>query len=72
MGAGQGRDLRRIGLFGGTFDPVHNAHLSLARTALTQLGLDELRWIPAGQPWQKSRPLTAAARRAEARRENSA
>ncbi len=51
---------RRIGLYGGSFDPVHEAHLALARAALDQLGLDELRWMPAGQPWQKARPLEAA------------
>lgn len=54
---------RRIGLFGGTFDPPHRAHLELARTALQALGLDEVRWIPAGQPWQKSRAVTAAPHR---------
>jgi nicotinate-nucleotide adenylyltransferase len=45
---------RRIGLLGGTFDPPHEAHLALARRALDQLGLDELRWLPAGDPWQKT------------------
>jgi nicotinate-nucleotide adenylyltransferase len=55
--------LKRIGLFGGSFDPPHNAHVALAWQALKQLPLDEVRWIPAGQPWQKSRPLTAAAHR---------
>jgi len=54
---------RRVGLFGGSFDPVHNAHVALARTALEQLRLDELRWIPVGQPWQKARRLAAAADR---------
>lgn len=43
----------RIGLFGGSFDPVHLAHRSLALSALTQLGLDRLLWLPAGRPWQK-------------------
>lgn len=53
-----------VGLFGGSFDPPHLAHLSLARTALAQLGLAELRWLPAGQPWQKAgRPLAAPAHR---------
>ena len=50
----------RIGLFGGTFDPPHNAHVALAHAALEALRLDALRWIPAGQPWQKSRTITAA------------
>jgi nicotinate-nucleotide adenylyltransferase len=54
---------RRIGLLGGTFDPVHNAHLALAHVALDTLALDELRWIPAGTPWQKARIVTAAEHR---------
>lgn len=54
----------RIGLFGGSFDPPHRAHLALARVALQTLALDELRWLPAGAPWQKtSRPLTSAEHR---------
>ena len=54
---------RKIGLFGGSFDPVHQAHLALARQARDELQLDELRWLPAGQPWQKARPMTPAAQR---------
>ncbi len=54
---------RRVGLFGGTFDPPHNAHVALATLALQELALDELRWIPAGQPWQKERVVTPAVHR---------
>ena len=55
--------MKRVGLFGGSFDPVHNAHVALARTALDQLELDELRWIPVGHPWQKTRRLASGADR---------
>lgn len=41
------------GILGGTFDPPHNAHLAIARVAYTQLGLDVVRLMPAGDPWQK-------------------
>jgi nicotinate-nucleotide adenylyltransferase len=54
---------RRVGLFGGSFDPVHNAHVSLARVALAQLQLEEVRWIPAAQPWQKVRRLAESEHR---------
>lgn len=47
---------RRVGLFGGTFDPVHTAHVALAHAALNAFDLDEVRWIPTGQPWQKLLP----------------
>ncbi len=49
----------RIGLLGGSFDPVHSAHLALAQTALGTLPLDEVHLMPAGQPWQRP-PLGAA------------
>ena len=53
----------RIGLFGGSFDPPHIAHQALARTALEVLRLDELRWVPAGRPWQKDRRMTPVGHR---------
>lgn len=49
----------RIGLLGGSFDPVHSAHLALAQTALVTLPLDEVQLMPAGQPWQRP-PLGAS------------
>jgi len=48
----------RIGVFGGAFDPPHNAHVALADAALAQLDLSELHVIPTGQAWHKSRALT--------------
>lgn len=43
----------RIGLLGGSFDPVHNGHLRLAEGAQTQLKLDQILWIPAHLPPHK-------------------
>ncbi len=50
----------RIGIFGGAFDPPHNAHRALVLAALQHLSLDRLLVIPTGQAWHKARPLTAA------------
>jgi nicotinate-nucleotide adenylyltransferase len=52
--------VQRIGVFGGAFDPPHVAHAALVRAALTDLQLDELRVIPTGHAWHKSRALTPA------------
>lgn len=52
-----------VGIMGGTFDPVHLAHLALARAALDRLGLAEVRWVPAGNPWHRDAPGAAAADR---------
>jgi nicotinate-nucleotide adenylyltransferase len=38
---------------GGTFDPIHNGHLVAASEVLTRFGLDEVVFVPTGQPWQK-------------------
>lgn len=54
---------RRLGVFGGSFDPPHLAHVALARAAVDQLGLDELRVLPTGQAWHKARALSAAEHR---------
>lgn len=51
---------RRVGVFGGAFDPPHQAHLSLVRAAVAQLQLDEIRVFPTGQAWHKARPLSPA------------
>lgn len=56
---------RRIGLLGGTFDPVHAAHLALARAALGHLALDELRFMPTGRSWQKAHAGARADQRIE-------
>ncbi len=56
----------RTGILGGTFDPIHIAHLHTAECALHQLGLDRLLLIPAGDPWQKSgRDVTRGEHRLE-------
>ncbi len=54
---------RRIALFGGSFDPPHNAHLALAAVAQDTLASDELRWLPVGQAWQKARQPSPAEHR---------
>jgi len=45
--------IKKIGVFGGTFDPIHNGHLIAAQNALETLGLDRLIFIPAGKPPHK-------------------
>lgn len=45
---------RRIGVMGGTFDPIHLGHLILAEQARTRLNLDRVLFVPAGQPWRKA------------------
>lgn len=56
---------RRIGVFGGAFDPPHNGHVALARTAVEQLRLDELRVFPTGHAWHKARELSPGQRRVD-------
>ena len=53
----------RLGIFGGSFDPPHMAHISLASCAIEQLQLDRLLVIPTGDAWHKTRHLTLAPHR---------
>src|SRR3546814_3227052 len=57
--ASSGLGVKRIGLLGGSFDPIHVAHLALAHAALDALHLDQVQFIPAAHPWQRA-PLGAA------------
>src|SRR4051794_465080 len=45
---------RRLGVVGGTFDPIHHGHLVAASEVAGLFGLDEVVFVPTGQPWQKS------------------
>ncbi len=55
----------RIGIFGGTFDPVHLAHLRAALEVLEALDLDEMRFMPCNVPPHRQRPVASAAERLE-------
>lgn len=55
--------VKRVGMYGGAFDPPHLAHTELAQAALAQLQLDVLHILPTGQAWHKDRHLTEAAHR---------
>lgn len=52
-----------LGLFGGTFDPIHNGHLDVARAARSALGLSEVWVVPARLPPHRSLPVASAAHR---------
>ncbi|MEV4685332.1 nicotinate-nucleotide adenylyltransferase [Streptomyces kurssanovii] len=53
-GAGSGPGRRRLGVMGGTFDPIHHGHLVAASEVAALFHLDEVVFVPTGQPWQKS------------------
>jgi nicotinate-nucleotide adenylyltransferase len=58
--------IRRLGVLGGTFDPIHHGHLVAAQEALYQLKLDQVLFVPAGMPPHKPvQPLTPARHRLE-------
>jgi nicotinate-nucleotide adenylyltransferase len=44
---------RRVGVMGGTFDPIHHGHLVAASEVASRFSLDEVIFVPTGQPWQK-------------------
>lgn len=52
-----------LGVFGGTFDPVHYGHLRLAEEAADALSLERVRWIPAGQPLLRDAPRVGPTQR---------
>jgi nicotinate-nucleotide adenylyltransferase len=54
-----------IGIFGGTFDPVHNGHLRTALEVKEIFALDEVRLIPCAQPAHRELPLTSPEMRLE-------
>ena len=54
---------KRLGIFGGSFDPPHTAHIALAKHAIAQFDLAELRIIPTGDAWHKARTLTPSPHR---------
>src|SRR5947207_8208144 len=58
VGGGAGRFVtgggKRLGVMGGTFDPIHHGHLVTAEEALWQFHLDEVVFVPTGQPWMKA------------------
>ncbi len=52
-----------LGVFGGTFDPIHCGHLELARELRTALGFSAVRFVPAGDPPHRAAPVATAAHR---------
>ena len=58
---GDGPVKKRVGVMGGTFDPIHHGHLVAASEVASQFHLDEVIFVPTGEPWQKDgRPVSAA------------
>ena len=51
----------RLGILGGTFDPIHNGHIAAARAAASALALDRVLLVPAGRPWHRGTPPVASA-----------
>ncbi|MDE2091584.1 MAG: nicotinate-nucleotide adenylyltransferase, partial [Gammaproteobacteria bacterium] len=55
--------MRKIGIFGGSFDPIHFGHLRPVLEILDALSLDEIRFIPSGQPPHRQAPMATASLR---------
>jgi nicotinate-nucleotide adenylyltransferase len=55
-----GEQRQRIGVLGGTFDPVHNGHLHIGDALRTALDLDGVLWVPAGRPPHKSDQIVSS------------
>lgn len=53
--------VRRLGVMGGTFDPIHHGHLVAASEVASRFSLDEVIFVPTGTPWQKSASAVTAA-----------
>jgi nicotinate-nucleotide adenylyltransferase len=52
---------KRVGIMGGTFDPVHHGHLVAASEVQSKFDLDEVIFVPTGQPWQKTHQTVSPA-----------
>lgn len=52
---------RRIGVMGGTFDPIHHGHLVAASEVQAQFGMEQVIFVPTGQPWQKGHEQVSSA-----------
>ena len=61
LDAASGKIRRSIGIMGGTFDPIHHGHLVAASEVANLFHLDEVIFVPTGQPWQKSEREVSAA-----------